>query len=299
MVCIDLMHQPVFLKEVLELFDPRPGQTYIDATANGGGHSGAIAECISPGGILLGIDRDCDIMREARRRFADHPFHSTMIFECANYADMKAIAKKRGIAGADGILFDLGFSSYHTDESGRGFSFRRDEPLDMRYDIKGNSLTAGEIVNQWPEERIADMVRRYGEERYAERIAGAIARSRLRGTIASSAVLAGIVASAVPRRGRIHPATRTFQALRIAVNRELDSLESALPDAADLLRVGGRLLVISFHSLEDRIVKRFIRNQERAGALDAILKKPIQSSPEDTAINPRARSARLRGAIKR
>ena len=281
---MNALHQPVLLKEVLEIFDPRPGQTYIDATVDGGGHAAAIVERITPGGTLLGIDWDCDLITHARARLKKFTAAGNLILACDNYADMEALATRYGIAAVDGILFDLGFSSFHIEKSGRGFTFSKDEPLDMRYGPSENKLTAEEIVNRWPEEAISDLLRKFGEERFARRIARAIVRARARKGIVSTRALTEIIFKGVPsiyRRGRLHPATRTFQALRLAVNRELESLERVLPDAASLLAPGGKMAIISFHSLEDRVVKTFMRIESRKGAMRILTPKPLRAAREE------------------
>lgn len=293
------MHTPVLLKEVLDFLDPKAGETFIDATVNGGGHARAIAERVGSAGRVIGIDWDADIIRESSARNQELNIVNIDLV-CGSYTDIKKIAEEREIKNVDGILFDLGFSSYHLDASGRGFSFLRDEPLDMRYSTDDNALTAEKIVNTWPQEEIAEMLWRDGEERWARRIARGIASARIKRKIVSSKVLADIVAVSVPRSatGRIHPATRTFQALRIAVNHELESMAGVLPIAGDMLALGGRLAVISFHSLEDRIAKTFFKEEEKKGILQIATKKPISASSEEIRINSRSRSARLRGAIK-
>ena len=294
------VHTAVLQEEVLSLLNPKPGQTFIDATINGGGHAEAILASIVPGGTLLGMDWDCELVQETRRTFEKMKSACTVSIICASYVSMQKEVAQYGIRQADGILFDLGFSSYHVDRAGRGFSFMRDEPLDMRYNIHSNDLTARQIINEWPEDLIADIVWRYGEERWARRIAQGIARARVKKEIVSSKELSEIITRSIPRaaRSRVHPATRTFQALRIAVNHELESLEQVLPEATQLLAPGGRLAVISFHSLEDRVVKTFFKAEEKRGILRIMTKKPIRPREEEIHINPRARSARLRGAIK-
>lgn len=292
-------HIPVLREGVLLFLDPKPGEVFVDGTVNGGGHARAILARIAPGGTFIGIDWDCDLAAGAEKACAQEAKDVRMIFECASYVEMRNIAARHGIHRADGILLDLGFSSHHTDRSGRGFSFLRDEPLDMRYNTSENRLTAAGIVNDWPEAEIADILWRYGEERFARRIASGIVRARQLKKIASVRELVSVIARSIPRGlpGHVHPATRTFQALRIAVNGELESLERVLPEAVALLAPGGRLAVISFHSLEDRIVKTFMRERESKGVLRLATPKPVRAGHEEIRINPRARSARLRMAI--
>lgn len=305
------IHIPVLLKEVLEIFDPQPGQAYIDATVNGGGHAEAILEKVGSKGKLLGIDRDCELIEKFERGFStgsNDKYSSSeveklpnLILECGNYANIKSIARKYNLGKVNGILFDLGFSSHHLEESGRGFSFLKSEPLDMRYNSHEEIPTAAEIVNTWPRQAIEDILRKFGEERFARRIAEGIVRRRSVKKIAAADELARIIEQSIPgrvQRGRIHPATRTFQALRIAVNRELENLEDALGCSISILAPQGKLIVISFHSLEDRIVKRFLKDKEREEELAIVAKKPIMASEEEKKNNPRARSAKLRAAIK-
>lgn len=300
------MHQPVLLKEVLTIFNPRPGQTFIDATVNGGGHARAIAEKIGNTGRVIGMDWDCDLIQESVMKNKELGIVNIDLV-CDTYIRMKRIMCERNIDSVDGVLFDLGFSSYHTNRSGRGFSFSKDEPLDMRYHAAARNTrdsdrpTAADIVNRWSEEDLSNIFMRYGEERFARRIARKIAEERKGEEIASSAHLAGIVRLAYPRSARasrIHPATRVFQALRIAVNDELASLTAVLPVAISLLAPGGTIAVIAFHSLEDRIVKTYMREQQKSGSLRLLTEKPIRPGPEEIRDTPRSRSARLRAAVK-
>jgi 16S rRNA (cytosine1402-N4)-methyltransferase len=281
---------------------------FIDGTLGRGGHAAALLKAAAPAGRVLGIDRDGAALDAARVRFA--PCGDRLVTAHGSYADMGDMAPILGFGAVDGILLDLGYSSAQVDDAARGFSFRADGPLDMRFDTRGG-ITAADIVNGWPEREMADLIFTYGEERHSRRIAAAIVRAR---PLYSTAALAAVVARAVPRSrdtARIHPATRTFQALRIAVNGELDALRAALPCAVDLLKPGGRLAVISFHSLEDRIVKEFMRDAARDFAPDPahprggvpvvprlrlITRKPITTDDAEVAANPRARSARLRVA---
>lgn len=298
-------HVPVLLSAVLEGLRPRSGMSFIDATLGAGGHAAALLEASAPDGRLLGFDRDAAALEVARRRLAR--FGDRVRVVHASYAQIGRLAPAHGFEAVDGILFDLGLSSLQLDDPARGFSFRFDAPLDMRFDPR-HGITAAELVNELPEERLAALLREYGEERHARRIARAIVAAR---PVRTTGRLAEVVARAVPRarHERIHPATRTFQALRIAVNEELEALERALPQAVELLRPGGRLAVISFHSLEDRIVKRFMRREaqdclcppeqlvctcEHVARLRVITRKPIMATEEEIAANPRARSARLR-----
>lgn len=293
------IHKPVLLQEVLEVFNLQPGEVYFDGTVNGGGHAAEILKKVGNKGKIIGFDLDCDLVARMREKYPKTTYQNVEL-ECANYADAKEIFKKRGWQKVNGILLDLGFSSYHIEESQRGFSFRSDEPLDMRYAPDAGGISAYEIINSWKEEKIADILREYGEERFADRIARAIARVRSKKQIATARELANIIEESVPsfyRHAKIHHATRTFQALRIAVNRELDNLLRFLNDASDLLLPGGKLAVISFHSLEDRIVKNFFKQKEKEKVFHIINKKVIRATREESITNPRARSAKLRAAI--
>lgn len=299
------MHTPVLLNEILEIFNPQPGEIYIDATVNGGGHAQAIAKKIGDEGKVIGIDWDQEIIDELQIKNQELGIKNIEL-ACGNYIEARKIAEKFGITKVNGILFDLGFSAHHIEKSGRGFSFQRDEPLDMRYNPIQNALTAATIVNTWPAKELERIFREYGEERYARQIACAIVQNRTQKKITRTEELVRILLRGVPpRTTRIHPATRVFQALRIAVNSELENIKTALDDAVSLLLPGGYLAVISFHSLEDRIVKDFFR--EKKEILRTLTKKPIRASEKANAWaarlkeikeNPRARSARLRAAEK-
>jgi 16S rRNA (cytosine1402-N4)-methyltransferase len=295
-------HIPVLLAEVLAGLAPRPGGRYIDGTLGGGGHAAAILEANAPDGRVLGIDADPAALAAGAKRLAD--FGDRVVLAHGNFRDLGQLARANGFEPADGILLDLGVSSHQLDTPERGFSFMADAPLDMRMDPTGGE-TAADLVDELSESELADLIYRYGEERGSRRIARAIAAARRTGRIATTKALAEIVARALGgRHGKIHPATRTFQALRIAVNRDLESLENALPQAVELLAPGGRLAVIAFHSLEDRIVKQFFRAESGyAGAegpsrLRIITKKPIEAELAEARANPRARSAKLRIAEK-
>lgn len=293
------MHTPVLLKEVIAMCNPLPGQIYIDATANGGGHTFALWEKVRPSGMVIAIDKDYALVAALTERAKASG--SNIMPVQGSYAKLAQILKARGIEKVHGILFDLGYSSYHIDESGRGFSFQKEEPLDMRYAAGENGgVTAEYAVNVLREEELADIIFRFGEERFSRRIARALAEERKKERIRTSGRLAEIVKAAIPARfqGRIHPATKTFQALRIFVNRELEELEETLPCAVDALASGGKLAVISFHSLEDRIVKHFLRAEKQEGKITVLTKKPIAPGQEEKEANPRARSAKLRVAVK-
>lgn len=294
----ETIHTPVLLKEVLEIFNPQPGERYIDATVNGGGHAKEILDRIGEDGLLFGIDRDGALISRLKNKFADR---KNLIAICDSYAEMDDVSVAHGFNMIDGILFDLGFSSYHVGQSGRGFSFLRDEPLDMRYDPEKTVLTAGKIINSWSRAELTRIGKEYGEERFAGKIAEAIVRERAHKHIQTTFELVRVIRDTVPARvqhGRLHPATKIFQALRIAVNDELGELRIGLEKGIDLLRSGGKMVVISFHSLEDTIVKEMFRLKEKKGIVRLITKKPIIASRVEAQINPRARSAKLRALIK-
>lgn len=301
------MHQSVLLAEVIAALQPYSGGVYIDGTVGAGGHTAALLAASAPDGQVFGFDRDQSALELARRQLAQfgqrvHLFH-------ANFDRLAEIAQAQGLPKAEGILLDLGVSSMQFDQPERGFSFQAEGPLDMRMDASAGP-TAADLVNSLPEEELANLIYQYGEERHSRRIARAIVRAR---PIHSTAELAQLVvrASGASRseRTKIHPATRTFQALRIAVNDELGALERTLPQALECLKPGGRLAVISFHSLEDRIVKNYFKQESQdcicppeqpvctcrnKATIDIITKKPITASMVEIDANPRARSAKLR-----
>ncbi|RME47242.1 MAG: 16S rRNA (cytosine(1402)-N(4))-methyltransferase RsmH, partial [Chloroflexi bacterium] len=250
-------HVPVLYDAVLEWMAPTSAGCYIDGTVGAGGHAWGILEASSPNGRLLGLDADPEALNIARERLAG--FGDRAVLVHANFDSMETVAPAHGFDAVDGILLDLGLSSIQLADASRGFSFQREGPLDMRFNPQ-QPRTAADLVNTLPVDELADILWQYGEERYARRIARAIVAQR---PVYTTQELVAIIERAVPGRGRVHPATRTFQALRIATNDELGALERALPQAVKLLKPGGRLLVISFHSLEDRIVKRFFREAER------------------------------------
>lgn len=289
------MHIPVLLNEVLEVLNPQPGETYIDATVNGGGHAKAIAERVGREGKVIGIDWDCDLIEKLKNNSAFGIYNLALV--CDNYANIASIIKQFDVPAPHGILFDLGFSFYHIEEAGRGFSFQKNEPLDMRYSPAGGGLTASDIIRTWPREELERIFREYGEERYARRIAEAIAEERRRSSIAMTFELIAVVRRALPgayEHGRIHPATRVFQALRIAVNGEFENIVKGIRDGFAALRNSGKIAVISFHSGEDRIVKNLFRDFVKMGKAILANKKPIIATPEEIARNPHARSAKLR-----
>ena len=290
------LHQPVLLEQTIDLLDLKSGEIVMDMTAGYGGHSAEILKNIGPSGRLILVDRDREAIKELKKKFK----HCKNVeYMHSNYADIDW----EQIGKADKILMDLGVSSPQLDESERGFSFNKDAELDMRMD-RSQSLTAKEIVNEYSEEELANIIYRYGEEKKSRRIAKAIVESRAQKPIKTTKQLADIIEDCLPKSYRIHPATRTFQAIRIATNSELESLEKTLPEAIAHLSRGGRLGIISFHSLEDRIVKQFFKSlteveKDPVTGMDVELpnfrlinKKPIKGLNNDN--NPRARSAKLR-----
>jgi 16S rRNA (cytosine1402-N4)-methyltransferase len=304
------IHVPVLLTETIEALDPRPGGVYIDATLGGGGHAEEVLQVSSPGGVLLGIDVDPAALDAAISRL--DRFGNRVVTVESYYDRIGSIAREKGFEGVQGILFDLGVSSLQLDTSQRGFSFQVEGPLDMRLGPSARRAAA-DLVRDLSSDELQLIFQEYGEERFAGRIARRIVAERVRRPIETTTQLAAIVAAAKPvaARERIHPATRIFQALRIAVNEELIRLSSALPQAIDLLDEGGRLVVISFHSLEDRIVKHFLRKEARdcvcppevpvcacghTARLRLLSVRPISPKEKEIASNPRARSARLRAA---
>ena len=291
------LHNPVLIEEVLDFLDLAPGKIIVDATIGGGGHAEQILQKISPGGMLIGIDRDPESLRIAHERLK--PMQGSFKLINRNFRDIKEIISDLKIGEIDGLLFDLGISGIQMGTPERGFSIKNPGPLDMRMD-RNQSLTAKDLVNRLTERELSVLIKDFGEERFHKRIAKAIVDSRRHGEIKDTAELAAVICGSLPygRRGRIHPATRTFQALRIAVNQELEAIEGALKDAAGLLRKGGRICVISFHSLEDRIVKHTFREFKAKGVFRIVTKKPVTAKWEEVSGNPRSRSAKLRAAIK-
>ena len=284
-------HEPVLVWEVVEFLQPRPGGVYVDGTLGGGGHAAAILEASAPTGRLIGLDWDEEAVAAAGERLGVFGERVTVVGK--NFAELEEVLMARGLTTVEAVLFDLGVSSHQFDEPARGFSVQRPGLLDMRMS-RQLAATARDVLRTASVEELANLFFQYGEERRARAIARAIGRARERGerleTTEDLARLCG------PRRGRIHPATRVFQALRIAVNDELGNLRRGLGAAVRVLRGGGRLAVISFHSLEDRIVKRFFLEQQAAGVLRVVTKKPVVATEAEAAANPRARSAKLRVA---
>ncbi len=291
------MHTPVLKNEVIEYLDPKKGENFIDCTAGEGGHTFAILEKTGPDGKVLAIDKDLRNIKLIKAKAEEKGLKERVVARQSNYADIDEIVKKEKFDNVSGIIFDLGISSWHIDESGRGFSFRKEEPLDMRYASEGG-ITAWEIINSWPPEEIELIIKEFGEERFSKRITEAIVSRRKTKKIDTATDLAEVIEKSVPRSKRIHPATQTFQALRIIVNCELENIETVLPLALKVLKEGGRMVVISFQSLEDRLIKNFFKNEAAEGRMEILTKKPVIPGEEEIRNNPRSRSAKLRTAKK-
>jgi 16S rRNA (cytosine1402-N4)-methyltransferase len=288
------MHTPVLLDEVLEYLNPKPGEFIIDGTVDGGGHAKAIIARVSPGGTLLGVDWDARVLARSKERMANG---QNAIFVHGNYADLPKILLGKSLPKADGLLLDLGFSSEQLKSSGRGFSFESDEPLTMTYDDAREPVS--ELLRKLSESELVKVLREYSEERYAKQIAHAIAEREKEAPILTSYELAEVVRGAVPRgyeRGRLHPATRTFQALRVYANDELGNLKKVLDALPEILKARGHIVILTFHSLEDRIVKHAFRDMAKQGILEILTKNPVTASEEEVQRNPRSRSAKLRAA---
>lgn len=311
---MEFRHQPVLLGETIENLKIRPDGIYVDGTVGGGGHAMEVCRRLSGQGRLIGIDQDSDAVEAAENRLKEFGDRVTILR--GNYRDMKEMLGEIGISSVDGILLDLGVSSHQLDEADRGFSYREDAPLDMRMDRR-QKITARTVVNTYPEEELYRVIRDYGEDRFAKNIAKHICIERRKKPIETTTELADIIKAAIPakmRAGGGHPARRTFQAIRIEVNGELDVLKNSLDGMIDLLNDGGRLCVITFHSLEDRIVKNAFRTAEnpcicppefpvcvcgRKPKGVVITRKPIVPAAEETAANPRSKSSKLRVFEKR
>jgi 16S rRNA (cytosine1402-N4)-methyltransferase len=313
MVLTAVRHHPVMVERVVELLRPHPGGVYLDATLGLGGHAERLLEASAPDGRVIGIDRDRAALALARERLAGAG--ERLVAVAASFADLAEVAARAGVDAVDGVLYDLGVSSLQLDEPARGFSYRADAPLDMRMDPTGG-ITAADVLNTYPRAELARILREYGEERHAGRIARFIDEARHRRPVQTTGQLVDLVKAAVPaaaRRTGPHPARRAFQALRIEVNHELDALRASLPQAIDLLAPGGRLVVLAYHSLEDRIVKQALnaaagRDDQAPARLPiatrpparvvVLTRRPETPTAAEVAANPRAESAKLRAAEK-
>ncbi|MFO7294658.1 MAG: 16S rRNA (cytosine(1402)-N(4))-methyltransferase RsmH [Clostridia bacterium] len=303
---MEFSHTPVLLDEVLELLDCHPGQVVVDGTVGGGGHAYEILKRIVPGGFLIGIDRDPNALQAAQKKLGE--FEGSFKLVHANFADIKEVLQSLGIDAVDGILLDLGVSSYQLDEAARGFTYMQDAPLDMRMDPT-QTFSAYNVVNEYSQQELERVIREYGEERWAKRIAQFIVSNR---PIETTGQLVDVIKRAIPaaaRREGPHPAKRTFQAIRIEVNQELALLPKAIESAVEVLKPGGRLCIISFHSLEDRIVKQVFRSLSnpctcppdspicmcgRRPVVKVLTGKPVTPTSREVSTNPRSRSAKAR-----
>ena len=300
---MEFSHQPVMLSEAITALNVREGGFYVDGTIGGGGHTREILERVGSKGTVLGLDRDPEAIRHLKEALS--PTAPNLILRQGNFSRLDEYLIELGGETVDGILLDLGVSSFQLEQSSRGFTFLKDEPLDMRMD-PDSGIPASDLVNRLPEKELADLIYRYGEDRASRRIARGIVWARKEKPITSTSELARLVRRSLYRPGRrprIDPATRTFMALRLAVNDELGHLEKFLALALSVIKPHGRMVIISFHSLEDRLVKRALvppmRAKDQTGILAALFKKPLRPEPEEVARNPRARSARLRAGERR
>lgn len=287
------MHIPVLVKETIEMLDVKANGTYVDATVGLGGHAEALLSMLGADGRLVGIDRDEEALGYARERLGN----DRVLLKNGSFSQIEDILSSMNIRQVDGVLFDLGVSMLQLKELKRGFSFISDARLDMRMDT-AQELTAWDVVNKYHEKELEKILKEYGEDPFARRIAKAIITCRKKSPINTCKELSDIVMKVYGGRGKTHPATRTFQALRIEVNKELDELKKALASALNILKAEGRLCVISYHSLEDRIVKNFMRDSAREGIVKVLTKKPVTPGFDEIRINPSSRSAKLRGAEK-
>ncbi|MEK7178342.1 MAG: 16S rRNA (cytosine(1402)-N(4))-methyltransferase RsmH [Patescibacteria group bacterium] len=285
------MHTPVLLNEILKYLNPRPNQNFVDATVGDGGHARAILENIAPNGKLIAVDRDVDSVVRAKSNLKE--FENRVLFLNDSFGNILKIVEEGGFNRIKGILFDFGMSTNQLENSGRGFSFQRDEVLDMRYDIK-TQVTAEDVLNNYSEAELVRIFKEFGEEPKALKTAAAIIKARGEKRIKTTGELVRIIEKIIKRRGKIHPATKIFQALRIEVNQELMEIERALVDVPKVLPNGGRAAFISFHSLEDRLIKNWAKDLSRKNVIKILNKKPLTASAEELKINPKSRSAKLR-----
>ena len=294
----DRTHKPVLQKEILQYLDPNSNENFVDATVSEMGHTISILNRTKPNGKILGIEWDPEIIEKSKLYIENSKLEERIILVNDSYINLKKIVAKYKFTPVNGILFDLGMSSWHLENSNKGFSFLKDELLDMRYSPT-NGLSATEIINNWQEPEIERILTEYGEEKFAKKITKEIAKERKIKFIKTTFQLVKIIEKAIPfkyQHDKIHFATRTFQALRIAVNDELNNLNKVLPQAIEILAPKGKIAIISFHSLEDRIVKNFFKEEKEK--LIPLTKKPITPLQEEIKINPRSRSAKLRVAMK-
>jgi 16S rRNA (cytosine1402-N4)-methyltransferase len=281
------------VKEVLEILNPGKDGVYVDATIGTGGHAENILKLIGPDGKLIGIDRDSEALKVAERRLSDR----MAVLKRGKFSDMESLVYSEGVLEVDGILFDLGVSMIQLKDLERGFSFVSEKRLDMRMDMR-QKVSAWDIVNSYSERELEQVLREFGEERLSRKIARSIVSARSKKPINTCSELSKIVEGAYGGRGKTHPATRTFQALRIEVNSEIEEIGAGLDASLRLLKRGGRLCIISYHSLEDRIAKNFMRNNSKKGLIKILTKKPKTPSPEELRLNPSSRSAKLRAGEK-
>jgi len=294
------MHQSVLLKEIIEYLDPQPNQNFVDATSGLGGHTFELLKYIKPKGKVLAIDWHQAFTTALEEKAKEKGYNKRLIIHCGNFKEIDSIVEAYQFEITGGILFDLGLNTDLLEHSGLGFSFLKDEPLDMRFN-QDQELTAYEIVNFWPEKEIIRLLKNYGQEKFSFRIAKNIIASRQKSKIKTTQQLVQIILKSIPskfKKSHLHPATRTFQALRIAVNDELINLEEAIPKALSAMIKGSRIAIISYHSLEDRIAKQTFRQFQKEGVCQILTPKPICPTPEEIMVNPRARSAKLRVAQK-
>ena len=294
------MHIPVLKKEVIQSLGPKANENFIDCTIGFGGHGLALLEIIKPNGRVLGIDWDGESLYRLESKIEKLKIKERLILVNDNFANLQEIVKRKKFNSVNGLFLDLGYSSWHLEKSGRGFGFLKDEPLDMRYN-ENSELTAEKIINYYSLEELVKFLKEYGEERFSYKIAQEIIKQRNVKPITRTSQLVEVVKRATPiyyQRKKIHCATKTFQAIRVAVNDELNNLNKVLSSALKVLEEGGRIVVISFHSLEDRIVKRFFKEEAKKNNLIIINKKPVVPSKEEIKNNHRSRSAKLRTAIK-
>lgn len=291
-----MAHVPVLLQEVIDSLDLKKGQTIVDGTVNRGGHARAIAEMVGKSGRVIGIDQDPEALADAKKHLEDLPARITLLK--GNFRDMPNLLAEAGTDQVDGILLDIGFSSDQIESSGKGFSFQKDEPLAMTFgDPKDALVTADDVVNTWAEESLSDIIHGFGEESFARKIAAQIVLAREAAPIKTTFDLVEVIRAAVPvwqTKKRLHFATKTFQAIRMAVNDELGALKEGMENSIKVLKPGGRLAIISFHSLESRMVKDYFKQLVKEGVVSLVNKKAIQASRAEELANPRSRSAQLR-----